>query len=61
VAELLEVFEAEIDVITLRPSSGGVFEISLDEALVYSKKATHRHLEKGEGIELVRKYLEEKR
>lgn len=31
--------------ITLIPSSGGVFEVTVDDELVYSKKATKRHAE----------------
>jgi len=29
--------------VTLQPSRGGVFEVTVDEDLVYSKKETKRH------------------
>ena len=32
-----------MDDLTLIPSKGGVFEVTVDSALVYSKKATGRH------------------
>ena len=35
-------------------SSGGVFEISLDGELIYSKKALSRHAREGEVLELIR-------
>lgn len=31
--------------ISLVPSSGGVFEVTIDDELIYSKKATNRHAE----------------
>jgi len=37
------------------PSSGGVFEVTVDGTLVYSKKALNRHPEPGEVMELIRK------
>ena len=36
------------------PSSGGVFEVTVDGKLVFSKKALNRHAEPGEVMELVR-------
>ncbi len=38
--ELLGEFEQQIEGMTLVPSGGGVFEITVDGDLVYSKKAT---------------------
>jgi selenoprotein W-related protein len=40
--------------IELRSSSGGVFEVTVDGRLVFSKKALNRHAEPGEVLELVR-------
>lgn len=56
-AELLEEFEAEIEALTLVPSDGGKFEISVDDELLYSKLQTRRHAEPGEVVGLVRRYL----
>ncbi len=36
------------------PSSGGVFEVTVDGELVFSKKALGRHAEPGEVLELIR-------
>ncbi len=46
--ELLKLYTPNIEEITLRPSSGGRFEISVDGELIYSKKATGRHVQPGE-------------
>lgn len=58
-ADLLEQFEAEIEKMTLVPSSGGSFEISVNGDLIYSKMETRRHAEPGEVVGLVRKVLQE--
>ena len=36
------------------PSSGGVFEVSIDGDLIYSKKALGRFPEEGEVLELLK-------
>ena len=57
--ELLENFEPEIGSITLIPSDGGRFEVSVNERLVYSKLELHRHAEPGEIVGQVSKLLKE--
>jgi selenoprotein W-related protein len=52
---LLKEFEEDIESITLVPSDGGRFEVTVNDRLVYSKLKTHRHAEPGEVVELVRK------
>jgi selenoprotein W-related protein len=42
---LLEEFEPKIQSVKLIPSKGGVFEVTVDGDLVYSKKATGVHAE----------------
>ncbi len=37
------------------PSSGGVFEVTVDGALVFSKKALRRHAQPGEVVALIRR------
>ncbi|MBT4311849.1 MAG: SelT/SelW/SelH family protein [Anaerolineae bacterium] len=54
-AELVRELEYEIEEITLVPSDGGKFEITVNETLVYSKLKTKRHAEAGEVLALVRK------
>lgn len=56
-AELVREFEPEIDSITLVPSDGGRFEVSVNEKLIYSKLETNRHAEPDEVASLVRKLL----
>jgi selT/selW/selH-like putative selenoprotein len=51
-AELKEVFpDADVRLI---PSSGGVFEVQVDGKSVFSKKASRRHAEPGEVLQLIR-------
>jgi selenoprotein W-related protein len=53
--DLLKNFEAEIESLTLVPSSGGSFEISINGQLIYSKLQTGRHPDPGEVIGSMRK------
>ena len=55
--ELLKEFEYDIENLTLVPSDGGKFEVTVGDTLVYSKLQTHRHAEPGEVVGLVRKAL----
>lgn len=52
-AEVLKNYEMKIHEITLIPSDGGKFEVSVDGKLVYSKLATGRHVESGETAKCV--------
>jgi selenoprotein W-related protein len=45
VDQLLEEFEHDIKSLTLIPATGGVFEVTVDGDLVYSKKETGEHAE----------------
>jgi selenoprotein W-related protein len=52
-AALRETFrDAEV---TLTPSGGGVFEVRVDDELIFSKKALDRHPGPGEIVGLLRK------
>jgi selenoprotein W-related protein len=53
-SDLLQNFEPEIESVTLVPSDGGRYEITVDETLVYSKLQTGRHAEAGEVVGLVK-------
>jgi selenoprotein W-related protein len=55
--EFLQKFEPEIETLTLVPSDGGRFEVSVNGKLVYSKLQTGRHAETGEVAGLVEKLL----
>ncbi|GAB4481686.1 MAG: hypothetical protein Kow0088_24110 [Anaerolineales bacterium] len=58
-AEILPEFEPDIESITLTPSDGGRFEVSVNGKLIYSKLQTGRHVNQGELIQLIRAYLKE--
>jgi selenoprotein W-related protein len=56
--DLLKNFEYQIQSLSLVPSDGGRFEVSLNVKLIYSKLQTKRHAEPGEVVGLVREMLE---
>jgi selenoprotein W-related protein len=58
-AELLNEFEPEIESVTLSPSDGGRFEVTVNNKLIYSKLETNRHPEPGEVAGMVRKIVQE--
>ena len=55
--ELLKNFEPEIESITLIPSEGGRYEVTVNDSLVYSKLQTGRHANPGEVVGLVEKIV----
>lgn len=55
--ELLQNFEPEIESLTLIPSDGGRFEVTVNDRPIYSKLETGRHAEAGEVVGLVQKLL----
>ncbi|MBI3241461.1 MAG: SelT/SelW/SelH family protein [Chloroflexi bacterium] len=55
--ELLTKFEPQLSEVRIVPSEGGRFEVSLNGELIYSKLATHRHVEPGEIAALVAEKL----
>ena len=57
--ELLKNYEHVIEAITLVPSEGGRFEVTVNGQLLYSKLETHRHAAAGEVLGLVRKIVGE--
>ena len=48
---------SDVAEMSLMPSGGGVFEVIVDGALVFSKKALGRHAEDGEVLPLVSEAL----
>jgi selenoprotein W-related protein len=50
-------YENEIESITLVPSEGGRFEVTVNDKLVYSKLQTGRHAEQGEVVSQIRKLV----
>ncbi|MBI5298510.1 MAG: SelT/SelW/SelH family protein [Chloroflexi bacterium] len=56
--DLLREYERDITGLTLVPSEGGRFEVTVNGQLLYSKLETKRHAEPGEVLGLVRKMVE---
>ena len=56
--DLLKQFEHLIESVTLVPSDGGRFEVSVNGKLIYSKLQTKRHAEPGEVVGLINKMVE---
>jgi selenoprotein W-related protein len=56
--ELLKNFEPDIESITLIPSEGGRYEVTVNDKLVYSKLQTGRHANPGEVMGLVKEFLQ---
>jgi len=52
-------FEREIGSLTLLPSSGGRFEITVNDKLIFSKVELHRHAIPGEITTLITNIIEE--
>jgi selenoprotein W-related protein len=57
--ELLKNYEHLIETITLVPSEGGKFEVTVNGQLLYSKITLHRHPAPGEVLGLVRQMVGE--
>ena len=57
--ELLKNYEHVIETIMLVPSEGGLFEVTVNGQLLYSKLETHRHAAPGEVLEWVKKLVGE--
>jgi selenoprotein W-related protein len=56
--ELLNTFEFETTQLTLVPSDGGKFEVTVDGDLIYSKKRIGRHAEPGEVVEAMYQHMQ---
>ena len=57
VADILDEFQTAIESIELIPSTGGVFEVSIDDELIFSKKKLERHAEPDEVIDIFRNII----
>jgi selenoprotein W-related protein len=57
--ELLNAYEHVIETITLVPSDGGKFEVTVNDELIFSKSQLHRHAEPGEILGMVRNLVGE--
>jgi selenoprotein W-related protein len=57
--ELLQELESQIDSLTIVPSEGGRFEVTVNDKLLFSKLQLGRHANSGEVLGVVKKYLKE--
>ena len=51
--DLLKKYENQIEKISLIPGQGGVFEVKVDDKLIFSKIQLGRHAEPGEVVRLM--------
>jgi len=59
--ELLITFEQDLTGVTLKPGSNGIFEVSLNQKLLFSRKEVGRFPEAKEVKQLVRDYIDPER
>ena len=57
VEDILEKYGKDVKSIDLIPGTGGVFELYVDDVLIYSKLETGRHTNEGEILQLMEKAL----
>ena len=57
VQDLLHEYQHVIEELTVVTGSSGVFDVELDGEVLYSKRATGRHAEPGEVLDLFRARL----
>ncbi len=56
--ELLTTFEADLSAVSLLPGTGGVFEVRLNDAVIFSRKQTGRFPESKELKQLIRDVID---
>ncbi len=59
--ELLTTFDGDIQSLTLKPCTGGIFDVRLDGATIFSRKAQGRHADAAELKQLVRDVVDPQR
>ena len=52
-ADILKQYEQQIERVSLIPGKNGVFEVTVDGALIFSKAKLGRHAEPGEVVRLM--------
>jgi selenoprotein W-related protein len=56
--ELLTTFEADLSAVSLQPGTGGVFEVRLNGAVIFSRKQAERFPESKELKQLIRDVID---
>jgi selenoprotein W-related protein len=56
--ELLTTFEADLKAVSLQPGTGGVFEVRLNGAVIFSRKQAERFPESKELKQLIRDVID---
>jgi selenoprotein W-related protein len=57
VTDLLRTYQHVIEELRVVPGSGGVFDVRVDDDLLFSKKKAGRHAQPGEVVELFRQRI----
>ena len=55
--DLLHTYQNVIESLSLHTGGAGVFDVTVDDELIYSKAQTGRHAEPGEVLELFRSHV----
>jgi selenoprotein W-related protein len=58
---LLTTFEQDLDSVALKPGTGGIFDITLDQKLIFSRKEAGRFPEAKEVKQLLRDRIDPER
>lgn len=59
--ELLTTFDGDMQSLTLKPGTGGIFDVRLDGVTIFSRKAQGRHADAAELKQLVRDVIDPQR
>lgn len=59
--ELLTTFDGDIQSLTLKPGTGGIFDVRLDDVTIFSRKDQGRHADAAELKQLVRDVIDPQR
>ncbi len=55
--DLMANYQHIIDEITVKTGTKGVFDVKVDDTMIYSKHDTGRHAEEGEVLELFKQHI----
>lgn len=59
--ELLTTFEADLKAVSLQPSTGGIFEVRLNDVVIFNRKQAERFPESKELKQLIRDVISPER
>ena len=59
--ELLTTFEADLEAVSLQPGTGGIFEVRLNDVVIFNRKQAERFPESKELKQLIRDVISPER